>query len=107
MFIALKVTKPGDPKHCFMQCSGISDKTSITSEIMVNAAGEYSPPMIIYNRTRRPKQSEDIIVTDKNGNKIEYAIGLSDNGWITFKLLYEYLTNTFHNWLDKMKIQGL
>ena len=31
-----------------MQCSGISDKRSITSEIMVNAAGEYCPSMIIY-----------------------------------------------------------
>ena len=57
--LSLKATKAGDPKHCFMQCSGISDKTSITSEIMVNAAGEYSPPMIIYNRTRRPKHSDD------------------------------------------------
>ena len=48
--LALKVTKPGDPKHCFMQCPGVTDKTNITSDILVNAAGEYCPPMILYKR---------------------------------------------------------
>ena len=39
--LALKVTKPGDPKHCFMQCPGASDKTSVTSEILVNTRTEF------------------------------------------------------------------
>ena len=75
----------------------------MTSLIMVNAAGEFSPPMIIFKAKRLPPIG-DLIVYDDNGDRILYTVGKSDSGWINFPTLYEYLCNTFHNWLTAKKI---
>lgn len=68
------------------------EKENITTLIMGNAAGELAPPMIVVNLKRVPKS----LVSSMPPS---WAIGRSDNGWMTGQTFFEYISNVFYPWL--------
>ncbi|XP_074107710.1 uncharacterized protein LOC141532976 [Cotesia typhae] len=70
-------------------------KKASTVLFMYRADGIRGPPMLLYSYKRAvPKK---IIENTPNG----WGIGISDNGWMTTKTFYEYITNVFYPWLVK------
>ena len=75
-------------------------KTNITVLAIVCADGRVPPPMIIY-----PRKRINPMMTEEFPTDYEFTVGKSDKGYITYETLYEYLTNSFNNWLTTNNIQ--
>lgn len=73
------------------------EKECITTLIMGNAAGELAPPMVVISLKRIPKTFTESVPAS-------WAVGRSDNGWMTGETFYEYIANVFHPWLIKNQI---
>ena len=73
-------------------------KKSMTILFMYNAEGTRAPPMILYNYKKVPKKVLKKCPQD-------WALGLSDIGWMTMETFYEYVTRVFYPWLVKSKIE--
>ena len=82
--------------HCFEAIGG-NKNLCITVLSTICAKGETPTPMLIYSRKRLDEQM--VTVKDSEGKPIEFVAGKTNNGWITFKTLYEYLVNDFHNYI--------
>lgn len=78
--------------------AGGDEKQNLTVLLTANAEGELAPPMIVYRYLRIPQSIVNIMPP-------EWAIGRSDNGWMTQETFYEYVTNIFEPWLTEKKIQ--
>lgn len=74
------------------------DKECLTALIGGNAAGNLMPSMVVYSYQRVPE------VISKFFPKT-WAIGRSENGWMTSETFYEYIANIFHPWLLKNNIK--
>ena len=77
----------------------------ITSVILVNAQSDAVQPMIILKRDRLNEAEFLNQFRDAEGNPLRFTVAKTDSGWISVKILYEYLVNTFDKWLDAMHIQ--
>lgn len=79
--------------------SSIHQKSNITVLAVVGADGSVPPPMIIYPRKRiNPMFSEEF------PPNFPFIVGKSDKGYITYETLYEYLCNSFNDWLTTHNI---
>ncbi|XP_053681562.1 uncharacterized protein LOC128732342 [Sabethes cyaneus] len=75
-----------------------SDKESYTSLFGANAAGELTPPMILFPGQRISREIAESIPKG-------WSVGVSEEGWQTSKTFYEYMVNDYYNWLLKSKIE--
>lgn len=78
--------------------AGGDEKQNLTVLLTANSEGELAPPMIVYRYVRIPQSIANVMPP-------EWAIGRSDNGWMTQETFYEYITNIFEPWLTKKQIQ--
>lgn len=77
--------------------AGADEKDNITVLLTANAAGQLPPPMVVYRFVRVPQH----IVA---GIPPDWAIGKSENGWMTQELFYEYICNIFFKWVQQQNI---
>jgi len=73
-----------------------NEKESI-SVLMGNATGQLAPPLIILSYKRIPSYINTKLPQG-------WAIGRSESGWMTGEIFFEYIANTFHNWIIKNNI---
>lgn len=73
------------------------EKECLTTLVMCNAAGDLPPPLVVYSYKRIPK----VIASTFPKN---WAIGRSENGWMTQESFFEYIANPFLNWLKENHI---
>lgn len=73
-------------------------KANLTVMFTFSAAGDVTPPMIIYPYKRLPQSIADSVPKT-------WGIGLSDNGWMKSELFYEYVANVLHPYLEKSDVQ--
>lgn len=76
---------------------GSDEKECITTLIMANAAGEICPPMVVVDLQRIPKKLTQSVPKS-------WAVGRSDNGWMTGETFFEFVANVFYPWLLEKKI---
>lgn len=74
------------------------DKENLTTLFCGNAAGDLAPPMVMFKYVRMPAHIPKSLPTG-------WGIGLSENGWMTSKSFYEWVTNIFYPWLVKKDIE--
>lgn len=74
------------------------EKECITALIGGNAAGKVMPTMVVYSYQRIPALLTELFPST-------WAIGRTENGWMTAETFYEYIANIFHPWLVKEKIK--
>lgn len=67
-------------------------KTSLTVMFTFSAAGEITPPMIIYPYKRLPLQVNNSVPGS-------WGVGCSDNGWMKNQNFYEYIGNVLYKFL--------
>ncbi|KAJ8944419.1 hypothetical protein NQ314_009481 [Rhamnusium bicolor] len=65
---------------------------------MTNAAGQMTQLMVVVNLKRLSKTFKETVPPS-------WAIGKSENGWMTNQTLYENITGVFYPWLVERKIQ--
>lgn len=86
-------------KAVFEEASA-KQKCNITVLAIVGADGSVPPPMIIY-----PRKRINPMISEEFPDNLDHTIGKSDKGYITYETLYEYLCNTFNDWLNSQNIQ--
>lgn len=74
------------------------EKECLTTLVMCNAAGELPPPLVMFSYKRIPNN-----ITQKFPKT--WAIGKSENGWMTGESFFEYIANIFFPWLTENKIE--
>lgn len=74
------------------------EKENITTLLTANAAGQLAPPMVVFRYQRIPLYIAEAVPS-------HWAIGRSENGWMTQELFYEYMANFFIPWLKQKEIQ--
>lgn len=74
------------------------EKECITTLLMGNAAGDIAPPMVVVNLKRIPQKLSQSVPDS-------WAIGRSDNGWMTGETFFEYFANVFYPWLVQTKTE--
>lgn len=77
--------------------AGADEKYNLTVLLTANAAGQLAPPMIVYRYMRIPPAIAASMPET-------WAIGKSENGWMTQETFYEFMTNIFEPWLTKENI---
>lgn len=77
--------------------AGNDEKFNLTVLLTANAEGEIAPPMVVYRYNRIPQ-----IIAESFPST--WAIGKSENGWMTHELFYEYMTNIFLPWVKSQNI---
>lgn len=65
---------------------------------MGNAAGDIAPPMVVINLKRIPQKLSQSVPEN-------WAIGRSENGWMTGETFFENFANVFYPWLVQNKIE--
>ena len=75
-----------------------NDKECLTSMFTANAAGNLAPPIVMFRYQRIPYS----ITTSIPGN---WAHGNSENGWMTGRTFYDYITGIFYPWLLENKFE--
>lgn len=73
------------------------EKECLTVLMTGNAAGDMSPPMVIFKYQRIPRE---IVLSVPHS----WGIGRSESGWMTGETFYEFISNIFYNWLIQNKI---
>lgn len=63
-----------------------------------NAAGEHTPPFILFKYVRLPQQIKSTLPED-------FAFDLSKSGWMTSETFYNYVANVFLPFIQTRKIQ--
>ena len=86
-------------KHVFEEVSHLH-KTNITVLGNVCADGSIPPCMIIY-----PRKRIHVEMVEEFPENYEFAVGKSEKGYITYETLYEFLCNTFYDWLKEKDIK--
>lgn len=86
-------------KHVFEE-SAIYHKTNITVLANVCADGRIPPPLIIYPRKRITAN-----MAEHFPENYDCCVGKSESGYITFETLYEYLCNSFNDWLNDNNVE--
>lgn len=70
----------------------VAMKKETTALANINASGVEAPSLVVLPCKRFP-QAAKLNMPD------EWAMGKSENGWITGKVFYEYFVNYFYPWL--------
>lgn len=78
--------------------SGNDDKENLTLSLGAAASGKLMPIFALFPYKRMP---QNILAK----YPIDWAIGKSDNGWMTCQTFYEYITNVFYPFLVKESIK--
>ena len=73
------------------------EKSNLTFLGTYNAAGETVTPLIVYPYVRLPSE-----IASKIPDSFEVA--LTESGWMTSKLFYEFMANTFIPWLSRNEV---
>lgn len=73
-------------------------KQSLTVMFTFSASGTIVPPMIIYPYKRLPNEIKQSVPSD-------WKIGISENGWMTKELFYEYISKILYPNLKSMGIE--
>ena len=85
-------------KHVFEEGSS-QHKKNITVLANVCADGRVPPPLIIY-----PLKRISSHIADSMPENLKCCVGKSEKGYITFETLYEYLCNSFNDWLNENNV---
>lgn len=91
-----KVLAKRGEKHVY--CSSGDEKDNLTVLVTGNAAGQLTPPMVVYSYERIPAAVAHKIP----GN---FGVGRSQSRWMCGSTFYEYMTNIFHPWLIEQNIK--
>lgn len=83
---------------CVYNKTGNDDKECLTVLFGGNAAGEITPPLILFSYVRLP---DNIIRKTPN----TFSIGKTDSGWMTAESFYGYISNVFYKFLLEKKIE--
>lgn len=76
---------------------GSDEKECLTTLLMANAAGDVCPAMVVVDLKRVPKKFTESVPKS-------WAVGRSDNGWMTGETFFEYFANIFYPWLLENKV---
>lgn len=77
--------------------AGADEKQNLTVLVTVNAAGMIAPPMVVYRYVRIPQSLASLFPST-------WAMGRSENGWMTQETFFEYMSNVFEPWLTENNI---
>lgn len=88
-----KVLAEKNAKHVYNTIM-TGEKENLTVLLTINAAGDLAPPLVIFPLKN---VSKDIA---KNANR-SWALAVSERGWITSEIFFEYIANTFLTWLKE------
>ena len=74
---------------------------------MASASGNFTPTMLILKGSSTEPDPLHFQVYDFEDTTrlFQYALAASDNGWLSFKILYEFLCNSFNRWLTENEVQ--
>lgn len=73
------------------------EKECVTTLLMCNAAGDIPPPLVMFAYKRLPNYIATKVPPD-------WALGRSDNGWMTGESFFEYISNIFFEWLKNNNV---
>lgn len=76
-----------------------SEKTCVTVLTLASASGEICNPLILYRLKTAPRKS--ILEKVPSG----WAVGKTENGWMTSESFYKYMTEVFYKWLVKKEYE--
>lgn len=76
-----------------------NEKECVTVLFMFSAAGVMAPPMIVFEGKNSVRKN--ILEKVPQG----WAVGVTENGWMTAESFFEYISNVFYKWLIAQKIQ--
>lgn len=85
-------------EKCVYTIVNNNEKECLTVMVSGNANGDVCPSMIVYQYERVPQDIVAKLPTD-------WGVGRSESGWMTTAVFYEFLTNIFHPWLTRQKIE--
>lgn len=92
-----KVLAPKGYKNVYVVKNG-NEKENITVLIVMTAAGEICPPLVVYPYIRPPKAVVDSMPPD-------WILGKSETGWMRSDTFFEYMSNGFNDWLTKQNVK--
>lgn len=92
-----KVLAPVGAKNVYEVDQGEA-KQNLTVMFTFSAAGDVTPPLIIYPNKRLSANIHNSIP----GN---WGIGLNDNGWMTSEVFVDYIQNILHPYIVEKEIQ--
>lgn len=92
-----KVLAPKGTKNVYEVDCGKS-KANLTVLFTFSAAGETTPPLIIYPYKRMPRDIADSIPEG-------FTVSCSDTGWMKTELFFEYIANCFYPQLKSRNIK--
>lgn len=91
------VLAPRGTKNVYSIVSN-NEKENVTVLVTANAAGNVAPTLVLFAGQSIPK---DVIkIAPPN-----FSFGHSENGWMTAKNFYEYVTNVFFPWVVQSNIK--
>lgn len=91
-----KVLAPKGSRNVYEIETGPS-KASLTVLFSFSASGLTAPPLIVYPYKRMPK---DILSSVPE----EFSVAYSESGWMKTEIFFEYVGNTFYNFLKSKDI---
>lgn len=92
-----KVLSIRGEKNVYEIC-GNNEKQQITVLVNISANGAVAPTMLVFSDKRMSKGIARTMPKD-------WAMAVSDKGWITGETFFEYIANVFYPWLIENKIQ--
>lgn len=92
-----KVLAPKGSKNVYEIDCGQA-KSNITVMFSFSASGITTSPLIIYPYKRLPAEIGSSVPEG-------FSIACSDSGWMKTEIFYEYIGNTFHNYLKSLNIE--
>nr|XP_033334385.1 uncharacterized protein LOC117225161 [Megalopta genalis] len=71
---------------------GNSEEETVTVLVTANAAGQLATPLILFSGHKVPPEVQQLLPSG-------LSAGVSNNGWMTAKNFYDYVTNVLYPWL--------
>ncbi|KAL0852380.1 hypothetical protein ABMA28_000577 [Loxostege sticticalis] len=72
-------------------------KSSITVMFTFSASGTITPPMVIFPLKRMRDEIRESVPS-------HWGVSLSETGWMTYKIFYQYITNVLHPYLISQNV---
>lgn len=92
-----KIIVPGGSKNVY-EIDQENAKKNLTVMFTFNSSEYTAPPLVIFpNKRLKPAVSNSI--------PGDWGIGLSENGWMTSQIFFDYIQNILHSNLVKINIQ--
>uniref|UniRef100_A0A8D8ZBR9 DDE-1 domain-containing protein n=1 Tax=Cacopsylla melanoneura TaxID=428564 RepID=A0A8D8ZBR9_9HEMI len=86
--------------RCVYQLVNPNENKCITFLMTGNAHGQIAPTLVLFSYDRI---SQPIVANLPSEN---WSVGKSENGWMTSETFFEYITNVFHPWIIREKIES-